>query len=316
MGTYCLFWQVQDEAGGLGESGGRAMAVRRCSSGCPCRCRELRDGFRRSRGRSWGASSRGASSRDASSRGASSRGASSRGASGRGASSRGASSRGASSRGASSRGASSRGASSRGASSRGDGKGGEGNRRKGPVLEPEPVRPGQVQIDGPPAGQPFGQLEHFGCPGQPGLRTNVRYARRGGGHRLQRVPRCYLRRRGVCLRSRHGRPMGRDRGHEDQRPAGGAVHGRQDQRMQGSAPPEQVHQAELLPRQQDAHAIRGHKHSAGRDGGPVRKLPVRRQGDDRLHCRHPVQQGHRRLVLALHGFPAQLEAHVGRRLRP
>ena len=39
MGTYCLFWQVQHEAGGLGESSGRAMAVRRCSGGCPCCCR-------------------------------------------------------------------------------------------------------------------------------------------------------------------------------------------------------------------------------------------------------------------------------------
>ena len=130
---------------------------------------------------------------------------------------------------------------------RGDARGGEGGRRKGPLLERQPVRPGQVQIDRPSAGQPFGQLEHFGCPGRPGLRTNVRYAHRGGGDRLKRVPRCHLRRRVVCHRSRHGRPMGRDRGHEDQRPPEGAVHGGQDQRMQGSAPPDSTPSWSLFP---------------------------------------------------------------------
>ena len=46
MVTYCLSWQVQDEAGGPGESGGRSMAGRWCRSSCACRCRQLRDGFR------------------------------------------------------------------------------------------------------------------------------------------------------------------------------------------------------------------------------------------------------------------------------
>ena len=42
--------------------------------------------------------------------------------------------------------------------------------------------------------------------------------------------------------------MGRDRGHEDQGPPEGAVHGRQDQSRM-ARPSEQVHQAQLLPRQ-------------------------------------------------------------------